>query len=245
MIRHRRAGESMLLASSVVGVMGLLGCRPATRYPAEKPLEIQVETTKSIDLDAFRAQFATAYRGPLHTHERRAICSRPSSARGCVAKVTIQARGESKDIGPEKPIKGERVIAEIRNLDPQDLTEMYSLKPASQAEYLVLIDNGANGLPRWNLLEVPTARYGLIRRIPGEKVTRCPQIPEHEPVPYSDVDFSECGAEHPSRPSATRAGLIDQGGFGSFLAKLVSHFRPSPVMAEPGEWMYCTPGCCT
>lgn len=245
MIHHPSGAQSILLTISLVGLLGVQGCTSAPRYPDERPVEIRLpDPGVTTDLDAFRAQYANAYRGPLHRHERRAICSRPvPPGVGCIAKVTIQARGGSDDISPDKPVKAERVIGVIRNLDEEDITEMYSLKPASQVEYLITIDNGSDGLPRWNRLEVPVGRRGVIRRTPGKKVTRCPGEPPHKYAPYSDLDFRNCG-EHPDSPTGYRAGLIGTGGVGSLLLKFVSHFRPSPVVVEPGEWISCPPGCC-
>lgn len=246
MIHHRSGAKTIILISSLVSLIGVQGCRPAPTYSDERPVEIRLPDPGVItDLDAFRAQYANAYRGPLHRHERRAICSRPvPPGVGCIAKVTIQARAESDDISPEKPVTGERLIGEIWNLDDEDITEMYSLKPASQAQYLITIVNGSDGFPAWNRLEVPVGRRGVIRRIRGKKLTRCPRVPGHKYPPYSDVDFRNCG-EHPDSPIGSRAGLVGTGGVGSLLLKLVSHFRAAPVTVEPGEWMWCPPGCCT
>jgi len=244
MIHHWSAAKSMLLVSTFAGLIALLGCPPRGGYIAETPLAIQPDTTKSIDLNEFRAQFANAYRGPLHTHERRAICTHPAPGVGCVARVTIQALGESKDIDPRKPFKEQRVIGQIRNLDLEDITEMYSLKPASQSQYFIMIDGGSNGFPRWNLLEVPVTRFGSIRRIPGKNVTQCVGFPEHQPPPYSDVDFSLCG-EHPLASTTYKSGLIDVSGVRSLLLKLASRFRSSSSTIEGGDWMYCPTGCCT
>ncbi len=244
MIQHRSRAKSVLVMSSFVGLIATQGCQSPRGSVAEMPLEIRADTTKEINLDEFRAQFATASRGPLHTHQRRAICSHPMPDSACVAKVTIQALGNSDNINPYKPIKEGRVIGIIRNLDPEDVTEMYSFKPASQAEYYIYIDNGPQGLPRWNHLEVPTSRSGRIRKTPRKNIYPCPHIPEHRYPSYSDVDFRRCG-DHPLSSPAYKAGLIDVQGMRSLLLKLTSHFRPSPMVFEPGEWMYCPPGCCT
>ena len=122
----------------------------------------------------------------------RAICTAKSSTVGCVAKVTIQAIGLSRDIHADKgPLRG-RVIGQIRNLDPQDMTEMDSLKPSSQMDYYIYIDSAPSGRARWNLLEVPNVREGIIRRIVQEEVKQCGEKQGFE-WRRSDVDFANCG----------------------------------------------------
>lgn len=241
----RRATTLVLVVGVLSGVLAVQSCTTVATYPDERPLNVRLPDARTrIDLDSFRTQFAHAYVGPPHTHERRAICSSPQAGVGCIAKVTIQALGESKDIRPNYPFKEERVIGRIRNLDSTDVTEMYSLKPASEVEYLIVVDGGPDGVPRWNLLEVPAGRYGFVKKIPGKKITPCPPIPHVEPE-YSDVDFANCGDPHPMSRAAQKAGMGWLGGMESLLLKFLGRYNPRILTAEPGEWMYCPSGCCT
>src|SRR5207237_4368467 len=140
--------------------------KPAPKDRLERPAEIRLpaEGTTS-NLDSLRASLDTFYRNDLHYHDLRAICADRTVTGSCNARVTIQAIGLSKDIRAESgPVRG-RVIGEIRNLDSRNLTEVDSLKPASQSSYYVYMDRAANGHARWNLLEVPTTPRGIIRRI--------------------------------------------------------------------------------
>jgi hypothetical protein len=243
-IYNPRAVGSMLAAGSALALLGLVQCAPVARSTDERPIAFRSEINRSMNLDEFRAQFVNVYRGGLHTHERRAICTNNAPVgSGCIAKVTIQAVGKSNDIDPRKPFKDPRVIAEIKNLDRTDVTEMFSLKPLSQATYYLMIDSGPDGYPQWDLIEVPALRVGSLRLIKGKKVETCPGF-EHVPPPYSDVDFSFCG-EHPFRDATAKAGLVDVSGWRSLLLKVSSLFRRSTVTLEPGEWMYCPSGCCT
>lgn len=245
MIYHRSAAQSIALISSLFSALALQGCKTRPSYADERPAEIDLhKSLESTDLNAFRAQLAGFYRGPLHTRTRRAVC--PGS-RGCVAEVTIQAIGRSRDIHPERGPNPGRIVGQIRNLDPEHTTEMYSLRPSSQAEYYLYIDSDSRGAARWNLLEVPVGASGTVRRAVQESVIQCPAIPEHVPPAFSDVDFERCG-EH-SYPSAyKRAGIFGDGAVTGFFSRIASRFRTPPPAAsayEAGKWYACPPGCCT
>jgi hypothetical protein len=243
---HRTEAQSFALTISLLSALALQGCqtrpRPADERPAEITLPMAGERT---DLDAFRSRLAGFSRGPLHTRTRRAVCA---GTRGCVAEVTIQAVGRSTDIHSARGPKPGRIVGHIRNLDPEHTTEMFSLRPSTQAEYYLYIDADPSGAARWNLLEVPVGPSGTIRRMVQENVAQCPGIPEHEAPAYSDVDFLRCGQHEASRSGYKRAGILGNGGFAGLLSRITSSFRtasPSASAYEAGKWYWCPTGCCT
>jgi hypothetical protein len=245
---HRSAAKSIALISSLVTAVTVEGCHPQPTPPDERPAEIDLpKAGESINLDRFRTQLAGFYRGPLHRHTRRAVCAAPRpGAPGCVAEVTIQAIGKSMDIHAKPgPMPG-RIVGHIRNTDPEHTTEMYSLRPSSQAEYYLYIDRGPSGA-RWNLLEVPTRPFGPIGRVVLDSVTECNDGPGHEPLPeYSDVDFSKCGEHYPS--PYKRAGILGNQVLPAFFSSIASRLRaplPAASTIEAGSWYKCPTGCCT
>lgn len=244
MIDHRSRAQSIVLISSLLSTVALHGCRTQPRYPDERPAEIGLPRPgESTDLNRFRSQLAGFYRGPLHIHTRRALCS---GTPGCVAEVTIQAIGRSKDIDPTRGPSPGRIVAQIRNLDREHKTEMDSLRPSSQADYYLYIDSDPAGAARWNLLEVPAGPSGTIRRAVQKNVIQCFPV-ERYPPPYSDVDFARCG-EHPSPTAYKRAGIFGNGAVATFFSVIASRFRtasPAASAIESGKWYWCPNGCCT
>lgn len=242
---HRRAAKSIALIGSLLSAVALQGCQTQPRYPDERAAEIDLSKVgERIDLNRFRSQLAGFYRGPLHTHTRRAVCSGP---RGCVAEVTIQAVGRSKDIDPRMGPNPGRIVGHIRNTDAEHTTEMYSLKPSSQAEYYLYIDRGPGGAARWNLVEVPAGPSGAISKVVQDSVKPCNELSGREPPPqYSDVDFARCGEHYP--PGYKAAGIFGNEVLTTFFSSIVSRFRaPSPAAStiEAGSWYKCPTGCCT
>jgi hypothetical protein len=193
-------------------------------------------------LDAFRNQFKQYSMGELHDRTRRAICTDRSITTGCEVRVTIQAIGLSRDIHPDTAPRPGRVIGQIRNLDPRDITELDSLKPSSQADYFIYVDAAPNGRARWNLLEVPTAHEGVIRRIVQAEVTHCNERPGFG-WGRSDVDFARCG-DH-SLQKMTKAEMFTGDGMIRLFSALASRLFPGVASAQPGKWYGCPGGCCT
>lgn len=243
MIYRRTAAQWILIAAPLLAVVPSQGVQRAPQHRRERPAEIRFPDEKeTTNLDAFRAQFRQYSRGPLHTHTRRAICAVGSGSVGCVAEVTIQAIGLSRDIRADRPPLHGRVIGQIRNLDPRDVTEMDSLKPSSQADYYIYIDAAPSGRPRWNLLEVPNAREGVIRRIAQEEVKGCGERRGFE-WRRSDVDFAKCGDHY--LQNLSRAELLSGNGVVRFASWVAASLHPRSVNAEPGKWYGCPWGCCT
>src|SRR5437762_1161438 len=157
---RRTAAGSNVVAAALLTFACAQGAsttgKPAPSDRPERAAEIRLPAEGvTINLDSLRASLDTFYRSELHRHELRALCADRTVTGACTARVTIQAIGLSKDIRAESgPVRG-RVIGEIRNLDSRNLTEMDSLKPASQSSYYVYMDRAGNGHARWNLLEVP------------------------------------------------------------------------------------------
>ncbi len=245
MIHHRSVVQSIALSISLLSALALQGCQTQPRPTNERPAVVDLPRAgERTDLAAFRSRLAGFYRGPLHTRTRRAICP---GTRGCVAEVTIQAVGRSLDIHPLRGPNPGRIVAHIRNLDSEHRTEMFSLKPSTQAEYYLYIDADPAGAARWNLLEVPVGPSGTIARMVQENVVSCPAIPEHAPAPYSDVDFARCG-EHAYSSPYKGAGLLANGAFGSLLSRIADRFHtasPAASALESGKWYWCPNGCCT
>ena len=207
----------------------------------ERPAEIQLPAEgATTNLDSLRAYLDTFYMSPLHRHIVAAICAKSGTA-GCTDSVTIRAIGLSKDIKADSgPARG-RVIGQIRNLDPRDLTEMDSLKPASQFSYYIYVDKAANGRARWNLLEVPVASRGSIRRIVQKEFRACGEKPGYV-WRHSDVDFANCG-EHAFTDmqlarALTATGLID------FFVRLERFIRAKTSILPQSKWVGCPGGCC-
>jgi hypothetical protein len=246
MDHHRSAVQSIALISVFLSAVALAGCRTRPRYTDdERPAEINLPRAGvRADLDSFRTQLDGFYRGPIHTHTRRAVCP---GTRGCVAQVTIQAVGRSKDINPGIGPRPGRIVAHILNLDPNHTTEMYSLKPSTQAEYYLYIDAAPSGVARWNILEVPTGRSGTVRRDIQDSVVQCPANSEHGAPPYSDVDFARCG-EHRYPITYKGAGILGNGAIERLFSTIASRFytaAPAPSALESTKWYWCDRGCCT
>jgi hypothetical protein len=241
MIYRRTAAQWILMVTPLLAVVPSQAVQRAPQSRRERPAEIQPPDEKRINLDAFRAQFREFSRGPLHTRTRRAICAAGSGRIGCVAKVTIQAIGLSSDIAETAPLRG-RIIGQIRNLDAQDMTEMDSLKPSSQADYYIYIDATQNRRARWNLLEVPNAREGVIRRIAQAEVHQCRDKPRYV-WRRSDVDFAKCGDHFMQHLS--RAELLSGSGLIRFASRVAGSLNRGSITAEPGKWYGCPWSCCT
>ena len=208
----------------------------------EYPAEIQVPPAESItNLASLRASLDTFYHGPLHRHEVPAVCADRTIVGGCIAEVTIQAIGLSKDIHADRGPERGRVIGEIRNLDSTDVTKMDSLKPTSKASYYVYMDRAANGHARWNLLEVPSTKTGSIRRIVQNEVKACGEKPGYT-WPHSDVDLSSCG-RHAFAAGIQKGQLLTATGLMGFITRLERYVRAT-MAAERTKWYGCNGGCC-
>ena len=214
-----------------------------TSTKQEYPAEIQVPAAgTTVNLDSLRAYLDTGfYHGELHPHEVPAICANKSIVGGCIAPITIQAIGLSKDIAADSgPARG-RVIGEIRNLDSTDVTTMDSLKPASKATYYVYMDRATDGHARWNLLEVPSAKMGSIRKIVQNEVKACGEKPGYQ-WPHSDVDLSSCG-QHAFAAGIQPRQLLTATGLLDFISRLERYTR-ARMAARRTKWYGCNGGCC-
>jgi hypothetical protein len=201
---------------------------------------------RTADLNAFRAFLDTFSRGTLHKRIRHAICTDSTPPADCIDTVSIQAIGLSRDIRADSgPARG-RVIGVIRNLNAQHITNVDSLKPASQSEYYIYIDRAASGHARWNLLEVPTAASGVIRTIVQNEVHQCGERPGYK-WSRSDVDFANCG-DHSLNGmiSADMLSLSNWKKFGTGLWRQIRGGDPvMTMMTEKTKWYGCPWGCCT
>jgi hypothetical protein len=243
MIYRLTAARWIVVVAPLLSLVPACGVQNAPQNQRERPAEIPPPGEhERIDLDAFRAQFGKYSRGPLHTHTRRAICTDKSITVGCEAKVTIQAIGLSSDIDPDKAPSPGRVIGQIRNLDAQDITELDSLKPASQADYYIYVDAARSGRARWNLLEVPNAREGIIRRVVQEEVRKCGERPGFR-WSRSDVDFARCGDHYLQNVSS--AEMFTGNGMMRVLSTVAARLFPGAASAQSGKWYGCPGGCCT
>jgi hypothetical protein len=239
---YRLKAAQWIVAAPLLIVALACGVQTAPQYLTERPAEIRVpQERESINLDAWRADLKPYSRGPLHTHTRPAICPVTSGTGVCHADVTIQAIGLSRDIHPDTAPRPARVIGQIRNLDPQHMTEMDSLKPSSQADYYVYIDAAPNGRARWNLLEVPNARAGTIRKIVKKEVVQCREKPGFK-WSRSDVDFANCGDHF--LQSVSRSELFTSNGLKRAYSSLAVRLFPGTVSFPPGTWLGCPGGCC-
>lgn len=215
---------------------------PKPAGSVEYPAEIDApDPTRTTDLNKFRAYLDTFSRGTLHTRERRAICSGVAKAGECIDSVTIQAIGLSRDIWADSGPPRGRVIGLIRNLDSLKLTQMDSMRPARQAEYYIYIDRAASGHARWNLLEVPTGRSGIIRTHVQQEVHQCAEKKGYKWI-ASDVDFANCG-EHPLT-GMEAADLFTTSGARRLIRAIAQRLGAKPSN-ERGKWYGCGWGCCT
>ncbi len=242
MLFRRTMTSWMVMVASVLGG----ACVSNSRAKVEKPelravLELPREGTRT-NLDSLRAYLDTFSRGPLHTRVRRAVCADRPAGKGCVDSVTIEAIGSSRDIKANAGPSPGRVIGRIRNLDSRDPTEMYSLKPVSQAEYYVYIDRAPSGAARWNLLEVPKTGAGTIRKIVLPEVKPCGEKPGYE-WQSSDVDFANCG-DHALQGMVT-AEMFTPAGLLHFFSLLGKKFRANLIADESYVWYACSNGCCS
>jgi len=119
---------------------------------------------------------------------------------------------------------------------------MDSLKPASQADYYVYIDRASSGRARWNLLEVPNAHAGIIRKIVQQEVHQCGEKPGYK-WPRSDVDFANCG-DH-ATDGMVKAEMFTPAGMRHFFSALAKVIRANSAMTPTGKWYGCNNGCCT
>jgi hypothetical protein len=242
MIYRLTAARWIVMASPMLAVAPGCGVQTAPQNLPERPAEIRPpQERERIDLDAFRGQFRQYSRGKLHNRTRRAICTDRSITVGCEVRVTIQAIGLSRDIHPDSAPRPGRVIGQIRNLDPQDITELDSLKPASQADYYIYVDAAPSGRARWNLLEVPNAREGIIRRIVQAEVRHCNEKPGFR-WSHSDVDFARCGDHY--LENLSRAEMFSSKGLMRFFSTVAARLFPGAAAAQPGTWYGCPGGCC-
>jgi len=209
----------------------------------EYPAEIQVPAAgTSTNLDSLRAYLDTGfYHGTLHRHEVPATCADRTIVAGCIAEITIQAIGLSKDIHADRGPERGRVIGEIRNLDSADVTTMDSLKPISKASYYIYMDRAADGHARWNLLEVPSTKTGSVRKIVQNEVKACGEKPGYE-WPHSDVDLSSCG-QHAFAAGIQARQLLTATGLVGFIARLERYVR-ARMTAQRTKWYGCNGGCC-
>jgi len=209
----------------------------------EYAAEIQLPASETkINLDSLRAYLDTGfYHGPLHQHDVPATCADRTIVGGCVAAITIQAIGLSKDIRFDRGPERGRVIGEIRNLDSADVTTMDSLKPASKASYYIYMDRASDGHARWNLLEVPSTKTGSIRKIVQNEVRGCGEKPGFE-WPHSDVDLSSCG-QHALAAGIQPRQLLTATGLLGVITRLDRYIR-ARVAARRTKWYGCNGGCC-
>jgi hypothetical protein len=213
-----------------------------SRLP-EEPAEIQLPMEESpSNLDSLRASLDAKhfYHGPLHYREIPAYCTDKTITGGCIAGVTIQAIGLSKDIKADSgPARG-RVIGEIRNLDSVDVTKMDSLKPQSRATYYIYMDRAASGHARWSLLEVPATHTGSIHRVIQNEVRACGERPGYTWA-HSDVDLSNCGRH--ALAEIHTAQLLTATGWLSVVGRVERYLR-ALTASERTKWYGCTGGCC-
>ena len=205
-------------------------------YPAEVPAPRSIT-----NLDSLRASLDTFYHGTLHRHEVPAICADKTIVGGCIAEITIQAIGLSKDIRADRGPERGRVIGEIRNLDSADVTTTDSLKPTSKASYYIYMDRAGDGHARWNLLEVPREKTGSIRMIVQNEVKACGEKPGYE-WPHSDVDLSSCG-QHAFAAGIQPRQLLTATGLLNFITRLDRYVR-AKMAARRTKWYGCNGGCC-
>jgi hypothetical protein len=238
--RRTAAARWIVVATSLLAVACVSKSRSAQKPELPAVFELPKEG-ESTNLDSIRAYLDTFSRGPLHAHSRPAICADRSVAGGCVDSVTIQAIGLSKDIKAGAGPAPGRVIGQIRNLDARNLTEMDSLKPASQADYYIYLDRDTSGHARWNLLEVPIAHAGIIRRIVQQEVNQCGEKPGYE-WPQSDVDFANCG-DH-ALQGMVLAEIFTPAGVSRLFSLVAKYTRAQPTHRR-GKWYGCSNGCCT
>lgn len=239
--RRTAAARWIVVAASLPALACVSNPSPPEKPERAAVIEMPGEGARS-NLDSLRAYLDTFSRGPLHHHFRRAICADKSVVGGCVDSVTIQAIGLSKDIKAGAGPAPGRVIGQIRNLDARNLTEMDSLKPASQADYYIYIDRATSGGARWNLLEVPNSRAGIIRRIVQQDVKPCGEKPGYEWA-HSDVDFANCG-DH-ALEGMVKAEIFTLAGVRHFFLLLAKQVSAGSRMSQQGKWYGCPNGCCT
>ncbi|HEY3114722.1 MAG TPA: hypothetical protein VGJ62_13660 [Gemmatimonadaceae bacterium] len=238
----RTAASLTVVAAALLSV----SCAKKENTPPEKPERpAEVSPPKegaTTNLDSLRAYLDTFYHGDLHRHLVPAICA-DKSATTCrdSVKVTIQAIGLSKDIKSDSgPARG-RVIGQMRNLDSQKLTELDSLKPATQADYYIYIDRATDGHARWNLLEVPNTHTGTIRRIVQNNVRACNEKPGYGWL-HSDVDFANCGEHALDKMVSLR--LLTATGLIRFAGALERYLRAQGGGGQRSKWYGCNYGCC-
>jgi hypothetical protein len=240
MLFRRTAARWLLLAAPIAGV----SCVSKSHVVGEPEQPAEYTPPREglrTSLDSLRAYVDTFYHGPVHRHLREAICAKPTPG-GCEDSVTIEAIGRSKDIAADSGPSPGRIIGRIRNLDANNLTQMDSLKPSSQADYYVYVDRAPSGHSRWNLLEVPSTPRGVIRRITKNEVAQCGEKPGYV-WEHSDVDFASCG-DH-ALAGMVKADLLTPTGLTRFFSAVAKLMRANAAMAEKSTWYGCPSGCCT
>lgn len=178
----------------------------------------------------------------------RAGWLRPRLAKGCGSSnctvnvwIGAYAGAQSADSAnpPEKPLK----IARIINTGAQE-TDMYNLKPYTQAEYDLVFQRDPAGRPQMVLVEIDRATSTRSTFKKGG-INNC----HHARATFADADFWDCSHPRPALPVLARASLLPVDilvpAVRSFVGELRKMAGKPAYSSEDPIWFSCTSGCCT
>lgn len=194
----------------------------------------QLTLDSAIDLTAYRASLPTFPNGNGHTRSRLG-----KGCGNCWTDVTIIASDTARHFGPgSPPSAGDSIpVAFIRNIGTTE-TVMYSIKPSTQADYVVYVIN-SSGNAKWILVEVPTGTTGQLKIKHRGELHGC----GHPMVRRSEADFRDCDYNITRTDSDAKLLFASRSSWQGPLANFMA--KTSLIVTEDPGWISCSDGCCT
>jgi hypothetical protein len=219
--------------------IAVLACTPVPYPPPDYSLPLPP------GVDSVASRFLSGIgpvRGPTHDRARPGNCSK------CVVIVRIEVLSDTRLINPEAAPTQGVAIAHLVNLDDTDEEAYFNLRPHTEADYYVWVDDGG-GKPRATLL---VSTRGKMRTKTQWAITLCHPYGPDNPPTGPDFDFYEY--KHGTQKCPTGTGLnTSQANYASFItavpfqplfAKIIAALHGN-MTALRGDWIECSSGCCT